>query len=300
MAEAIEKPGTQANPAESPDRKIVSSPAATGGAGDVFEKHVGAYWLTQLLVGGIPPILIDCSVLEVNFQTEHLGWHTDDVLVVGKNGEGQLRRLAGQVKRTFTVSAIDEDCKGAILDFWSDFKNASLFSRSSDRLALVTLRGTNTLLEHFVGLLDCARASSDGNDFEHRLGTPGFISAKALSYCADVRAIIGEAEGKEVSAAEIWPFLAILHVLSLDLASSTRQHESMMKSLLANTTDEPNRLEAAANSWNALLGVVGDGIPSARTFHRQMLPAELQKRHTAGATDQGILSALREHSSLVL
>jgi hypothetical protein len=47
---------------------------------------VGAYWLAQLLVGGIPPILIDCSVVEVYFQTEHLGWHTDDFLVVGQNG----------------------------------------------------------------------------------------------------------------------------------------------------------------------------------------------------------------------
>jgi len=40
---------------------------------------------------------------------------------------------------------------------------------------------------------------------------------------------------------------------------------------------------------DALLGVVGGGIPSARTFRRQMRPAELQKRHTAGATDQGML-----------
>ena len=56
----------------------VSSPAATGGAGSVFEQAVGAYWLAQLLVGAIPAILIDCSVTEVHFQTEHLGWHTDD------------------------------------------------------------------------------------------------------------------------------------------------------------------------------------------------------------------------------
>ena len=33
----------------------VSSPAATGGAGTVFEHHVGAYWLAQLLVSGKPP-----------------------------------------------------------------------------------------------------------------------------------------------------------------------------------------------------------------------------------------------------
>ena len=65
----------------------VSSPAATGGAGNVFERSVGAYWLAQLLVGAVPPILIDCSVTEVHFQTEHLGWQTDDFLVVGQNGE---------------------------------------------------------------------------------------------------------------------------------------------------------------------------------------------------------------------
>ena len=53
----------------------VSSPVATGGAGTVFEHHVGAYWLAQLLVSGIPPILIDTTVSEVSFQTERLGWN---------------------------------------------------------------------------------------------------------------------------------------------------------------------------------------------------------------------------------
>ena len=35
----------------------VSSPTSTGGAGTFFEQHVDAYWLAQLLVRGIPPIL---------------------------------------------------------------------------------------------------------------------------------------------------------------------------------------------------------------------------------------------------
>jgi hypothetical protein len=99
----------------------VSSPASTGGAGTVFEQSVGAYWLAQLLVGGIPPILIDCSVVEVHFQTEHLGWRTDDFLVIGQNGSGATRKLAGQIKLTFAITAIDEDCKNTILDFWNVF-----------------------------------------------------------------------------------------------------------------------------------------------------------------------------------
>src|SRR5438477_1293872 len=86
----------------------ISSPAATGGAGTTFEQHVGAYWLAQLLVRAIPPVLIDGTVAEVSFQTEHLGWQTDDFLVVSERAGAPHRKLAGQVKRSFTVSASDK------------------------------------------------------------------------------------------------------------------------------------------------------------------------------------------------
>src|SRR5258706_10293766 len=105
------------------DARRVSSSASTGGAGTFFEQHVAAYWLAQLLVHGVPPILLDCSVAQVHLQTEHLGWSTDDFLIIGQNGTGSHRKLAGQVKRTFTVSAADEDCQKANGDFWHDFKN---------------------------------------------------------------------------------------------------------------------------------------------------------------------------------
>src|SRR5262245_61012203 len=190
----------------------VSSPAATGGAGTTFEQHVGAYWLAQLLVRGLPPILIDTVVTEVSFQTERLGWQTDDFLILGERTAAAPRKLAGQVKRSFTVSASDKDCVQAIGDFWKDFNSPDHFSPADDRLALVTLRGTNTLLEYFVGLLDYARASRDGAEFEQRLATEGFISDTAVRYCGQLQEIIGKLEGTPVSAAEIWPFLRVLHV----------------------------------------------------------------------------------------
>jgi hypothetical protein len=215
------------------DDAPVSSPAATGGAGTTFEQHVGAYWLAQLLVRAIPPVLIDGTVAEVSFQTERLGWQTDDFLVVSERTGAPHRKLAGQVKRSFSVSASDKDCVQTIGDFWKDFNNASLFSPDADRLALVTLRGTNTLLEHFVGLLDCARASRDGADFAQRLGTEGFISDKAVVYCAALQKIIGALEGKALTPVDIWPFLRVLDVVSLDLHTSTRQNEAHIRSLLA-------------------------------------------------------------------
>jgi len=133
-------------------------------------------------VRGIPSVLTETTVTEVCFQTEHLGWHTDDFLIVCERPGAADRKLVGQVKRSFTVSAADEECRRAMLDFWKDFKNSDPFSPEDNRLVLVTQRGTNTLLEYFVGLLDCARAARDGADFEYRLATNGFISKQAVRY----------------------------------------------------------------------------------------------------------------------
>ena len=120
--------------------------------------------------------------------------------------------------------------KRQIQDFWRDFKNPQQFSPESDQFVLVTLRGTDTLLRHFSGLLDCARASYDETDFEHRLNTPGFISPKAIHHCKEIQKIVSEAEGRDVSLAEVWSFLRVLHVLSLDLNTSTAQAEATIKS----------------------------------------------------------------------
>ena len=49
-----------------------------------LEQSVGAYLLSQLLVGATPPVLIDCSVVEISFQNEYRGWNTDDFLLIGR------------------------------------------------------------------------------------------------------------------------------------------------------------------------------------------------------------------------
>lgn len=287
--------------ANSPAREAgrVSSPASTGGAGTTFEQHVGAYWLAQLLIGAIPPILIDATVSEVDFQTERLGWHTDDFLIVCTAGGG-VRKIAGQVKRSFTVSASDKECVQAVGDFWKDF-NGPHFSKEHDRLALVTLRGTNTLLEHFVGLLDCARAARDGAGFEQRLATEGFISGTGVRYCGELQKIIAELEGKPVTAADIWPFLRALHVLSLDLHSSTRQTEAHVKSMLALTATDGDPVTSAASSWNELVAEASTAMASSRSLRRDDLPAATLGRHgVIGTGERRALQALVDHTAPVL
>ena len=229
-----------------------------------------------------------------------MGWHTDDFLVVCEQRDGSLARLAGQVKRSFTVSAANENCRASVLDFWNDFDSPN-FSRETDRLVLVTLRGTNTLLDHFVGLLDCARAARNPTEFKHRLSTPGFISGKAVHYCEELRKIIAENTGYPVATADIWAFLRLLHVLSLDLGTSTRQTEAQIKTLLGHTVTGGKELADADDSWNRLLGVASAAITEARSLSRLDLPTELLRRHDPmGVSEQGILRSLKDHTAPIL
>ncbi len=279
----------------------VSSPLSTGGAGTFFERDVGAYWLAQLLLRWIPPILIGTSVIKVSFQTEHLGWQTDDLLVECEGAGALRRKVACQVKRAFNVSAADAECCKAILDFWQDFKNQRLFSEARDRLVLIVQRGTDVLLAQFGRLLDCARASRDGADFAHRLATPGFISNKAVHQAGEISKIIGTHEGRAITPAEVWPFLKVLYLLNLDLDTATRQAECHILAALTLTATDRDGRNAAAASWSALQRLAESSMKDARTIRREDLPAELGRAHRfLGITEDKIVRALNDHSTPIL
>lgn len=280
--------------------KLVSSPASTGGAGNVFEQAVGAFFLSQLLVGATPPVLIDCTVVEVAFQNEFRGWQTDDFLVVGQTVSGVKRKLAGQVKRSFTVSSVDADFKDSIIDFWNDLHNPAVFSSERDRFAFVVQLGSNTLIRHFGSLLDCARASSDAPDFEHRLASPGLLNSTAIRYCDEVVTILQEAGNAHLTRSDVFPLLRVLHILSLDLATSTRQAEALMKSLLAFTATTEQKRDAADRTWNELIVLCAEGAAGAGAFQRDDLPSQMVQRHAMCVTEQPMIVALREHSSFVM
>jgi hypothetical protein len=286
---------------EDQNQKRVSSPISTGGEGVFFEQHVAAYWLAQLLVRSIPPILTDTGVTGVHLQTEHLGFNTDDFLVDCARTGAETARLVGQVKRSFTISAADDECKKAIGDFWKDFKKAQPFNPQHDRFVLVTLRGTNTLLENFVGLLDCARGAADGEEFQRRLSLDGFISKKSVHQCKELCHIVSALEGTPVIAKDLWPFLRLLHVLSLDLRTSTRQTEAHIKTLLAFKSTDPDPVASATSAWDALLAFTSEAGPAARSLKRADLPAGLVHAYgEVGANEQRVLTALKHHTEFVL
>ena len=282
----------------------ITSPKASGGAGTVFEQHVGAYWLGQLLVGAIPPIWIDATVTKVHFQTEHLGWSTDDFLVECEVGGGRNHRLACHVRSNVRISASEERFKAVVKDFWRDYNSQTLFSSNDDRLVLVTQRGSTNLLEHFAGLLDCARVSSSYRDFCHRLEAEGFVSSTVRKYWSDILEIIQALESGDEEdglSERVWKFLRVVHILSLDLATSTRQNEAQVKSMLSHFVEADNTMEIAHATWDGLLRIASDSAPRAASIVRSDLPAELLNgQSTFNVKDRQLLGMLTEHSKPVL
>lgn len=152
----------------------------------------------------------------------------------------------------------------------------------------------------FRKFAECARAAQDAEDFEHRLSTTGFLSATALRYCDEVVTIISGAEGRDVTAGEILPFLKIIQVLSLDLAAGSRQGEAAIKSLLSYTAVPEDKEDAARQTWNELLSIAAEAAPVAKSFKRADLPAVLRQRHGTCGVEHPMLAALREHSAVVI
>ena len=279
----------------------IASPIATGGAGPTFEQHVGAMFLALLLIRGVPAVFRDWQVDEVSFQTQHLGWATDDLLICCSTEHDERRRLAMQVKRNFTVGPSSPDCVQAFHRFWKDFKTAELFNSDQDVLVLATLPGAKTLIEGLGALLECARSSSDAEDFRHRLATPGFISSKAKDHAKVIKSILDEIDSSTTIAdSDFWRFLKSLHLLTYDFTTSTAQQEAWVRNVLAQAATGIDAVRTAEATWHQLIGIAASAASGAQTLKRSDLPKSMRSRHSAIESPRSVLQALQEHSDVTL
>lgn len=278
----------------------VASAASTGGAGTTFEQQTKAYFLALLLNRAIPPILQDCTVAEVRSQSSYLGYATDDLLVTGRRADAATRRLIVQVKRAMTISASDEECEATFAGFWKDYNNPQLFTQGQDCCVLVLQRPTGVIVDGLGTLLECARAAVSSSDFVARLGVPGFVSQVAIRHRDAIKAIVSPESENTFDEESFWNFLKAVHLLSLDLGTSTAQAEASIKNLLALTVTESDAVSGAATSWNALLSLADStGVAGAYTY--ELLPEALRRRHTGipDAISRSIANLI-DHTKTVL
>jgi len=252
------------------------------------------------LLGSIPPVIHNTNVVEVAFQVGHLGWKTDDLLLTGETSDGSRRKLVIQVKRSFSITASDEECSQTFCNFWDDFNASERFNEETDGLAIVTLLGTKVLLGNFGSLLDCAHSSDDVCDFKRRLGLKGYIDKKSSQQYETIKSIISGHIGEPPDEELFFRFIKVVHLLSLDLNTHTSQNQILAMNQLASLTDEHDPIAAAEQTWSSLLELAASGRPQASTYSRKSLPQGLRERHTTIPTRNTVdLQLLIEHGVAV-
>ena len=258
-------------------------------------------FLALLLVRGIPAVFKDCQVDEVSFQTRHLGWETDDFLVSCSTERDEQRLLAIQARRKFAVRSSSSDCVKTFQRFWKDFTNAELFDPDHDMLVLATLPGTEILMDGFGSLLECARNSSDEEDFHLRLTTPRFISAKAKNQADVIKSVLDAIDSSHsITDNDFWRFLRSIHLFICDFTTSVAQQESWVKTMLAQAATGVDSVEAAATTWFELISIAAVSAPRARIVKRSDLPKPMRSKYRTTESPASALQALTEHSDVTM
>lgn len=282
-----------------PDEQL-PSPFSTGGGGTIFELKVQAGLLATLLVNGHVPSFDNAIVQELHLQSEHLGYKTDDALLICVNKVGEQRKQLWSVKHEVKYTESDQIFRDVIADAWVDFKEPKRFTPELDAIVLATgpLASTH---QHLLTLLEFARATSSANDFYARLGRKGLISKKASEYSGLIHKLCETVARRAVDPEEIWKFLRSLHVLGYDFDQSASQDEARFKSLMA-TAAQKSSGNTGEDLWNAIFKWVADSNPRAKSFTRATLPVEWQQA-TIGVRqhfESGAINRLLEHSADLL
>lgn len=119
-------------------RKKYTSPISAAGDGYVFEHSVQAFFVIQMITGGLVPRMDNCEVTRIVLQAERYGRKTDDCEVTLKDlsNPNKERTLLVQVKRNIR-SLLSSEFTKTIEDAWNDF-NSRNFNSTHDRIMLVT------------------------------------------------------------------------------------------------------------------------------------------------------------------
>ena len=86
-----------------------TSPISASGDGYVFEHSVQAFFVIQMITGGLVPRMDNCEVTRIVLQAERYGRKTDDCEVTLKDlsKPNKERTLLVQVKRMFAFQVMN-------------------------------------------------------------------------------------------------------------------------------------------------------------------------------------------------
>ena len=140
-----------------------TSPISAAGDGYVFEHSVQAFFVIQMITGGLVPRMDNCEVKRIVLQAERYGKNTDDCEVTLRNKlTGAEKTLLVQIKKSFKLNPSNKDFTKTIKDAWNDF-NSRNFDSTHNRIMLVTgdLDGNGIGLKNILTHIQSSYQSAD-------------------------------------------------------------------------------------------------------------------------------------------
>ena len=253
-----------------------SNPFSTGGGGTSFENCVQALTLIDLACGSFTRVFSSCPVQRVEFQTNRLGYETDDMLVSGVDPSvGKTRRLLYQIKHGISFLASNEGWRKCIDDFWRDFNNARLFDRDYD-VFVVAVATLDKADRHFAKALTLLRE-----------GNIQSLTKEDKKRLDGIRDVVRRLNGGTVSDEEFDWFVKCIHIVRYGELDTWEE------------VSRDSRVRNCPDLWNEALTIANRTDSHGASFTVLNLPSSLI--HKAGVNaSSGPMMALRDHSARLM
>jgi len=254
-------------------KKQLSNPFSTGSGGVNFETHVQAAFVVLMLAGGFVPCSPGCVIRRIKLQGRYAGYETDDLIVfTEKQGDGQGRKLLGQIKHSVSITPGDVVFGEVIQAAWNDFNNPKVFTRGKDSIALITGPLSAIDSNEVREILEWARSCENSGEFFTKVGLTNFSSAVKQRKLTAFQSQLKKANGtREVPDEETFQFLRHFHLLGYDLDIKAGVTLSLLHSLIG----QYSRSEAQ-NIWARIIAEVQSANQNAGTITIVSLPDDIQ------------------------
>ena len=268
---------------ETPRNDASASPYSTGGGGTVLEHRYGALVLSHLLTGDpLPELGSDATVVRVAFQARAES-AVDDLMIVGRGGDGAERRAFVAVRRAPRLNPSDGRSVELLATYlpplladWPDVQSGH------PRLVLASTP-TNAVRE--IGrLATIASMNPDESAFREAVAQPGRTTSQVRGRLKLLDKVVEKA-AKRVDSGAIpsseltWRLLSSLMVREVRLEPPDESDDAAVTARLrtqtvGGTAAEATRLGAAIDQ------LVGRYAPAGAIVNEAML-----RRDLVGAAD---------------
>jgi hypothetical protein len=246
-----------------------TSTELTGGAGFTYEDTVVAYYLSALLreehAAGLDGVVTSVAVQQAGHS------HPMDDIVVEFEDVAGPRLLGLQVKRQLRISAAptNTDFRG-IMTAAAATRARAEFRQDRDAYGFVVEHIAVNSLRALKRLIDWAKASPSGEDYERRFADEGAAAAEERALRVELRPLTGEATAD--GEAEFFRHFVALRIDGSGEGGHVRAElVNRLQDLVAENEDSQDVL-----LFDRLCRLVRDGAGQARKWTRATLLNQLR------------------------